>query len=174
MPLNFGDKSKLTLLGLGAGISAYNLMQDKPSSTRIGITLLGLTGAGTVYYLMQKYPQGEIPEEEKIKEKERKTLTINLKPIIIPASVGETRVRKIANKLKPEVKPVVDRRGVKLYWEPIAVSFGFGDIKYQPPSKFLPIEDLQKARRIAKKLGPTIRRVPAGWQIEFKTITVEV
>lgn len=174
MPLTAQDKSKLTLLGLGAGVSAYSLMSDIPRNRRIGIFLLGATGALGVYYLIKKYPKGELPDEEKPVEKPEEYVIINIPPIFIPASVGETKVKEVARSLRPKVKPSVRPLGVIFYWEPIKVSFPFGDVRYQPPSKFASIKDIQKARRIARELGPTVERVPGGWHIKFKTIKVEV
>jgi len=133
--------------------------------------LFTLLGAGVAYFILKKT---ETPTKTPALKEEEKYITISLPPIYLPKNVSESKVRELAEKLTPKVKPSLRPLGVKLYWTPIALELPIGKVYITPPEKFIPAVTLVEAYRIAREFKPTIEDKGIYWAIKFPKIRIKV
>ena len=121
-----------------------------------------LLGAGAL--LLTRYKR--LPTEE------THTITIDLNPLFIPATFSESKVNELASQIKPKLSPTFFPLGWKLSFTPITIPTPVGNVSYSLPSRQLPPMAPWRAYQIEKKWVPTVEKVPFGYQIKFKTVTI--
>ena len=89
--------------------------------------------------------------------------------IPIPKTVGEANLMAIAEKLEPSrITPSFSPIGVNLEWETISVDTPIGTVRFSPPKKFVPLENLHQIYNIKKQLKSQIEDKGAYWEVSLK------
>ena len=132
------------------------------------LIIYGLIGV-TVGYLFYKFTKSERIPLPKPEEEKKEIVLIK---IPIPKGVGESKLQKIVQQLKPSrTMPSFKPLGVILEWSPIYIDTPIGPFTFTPPKKFISLKTISEVKRAIQESQVKIEDKGLYWQI---TLTLEV